>query len=239
MDRLLGHFAAHNSDRFGERDFLGTYAAAVLRIAAIGDAPFFHEDMEAVGGLVFAGRIGIEEAGLRDGCRADELRMVIDLRTCLGAAAAGHTSGEDVHHLLDFRADLGAKASFVGRVDLDPAADPFKGIEHRIAIDDQIADDRIFGERGKGNDRAFGRGDDLIDERRTGLSWAAIDEHGTRTANLLQASLLPNDGSDFFMAAIEGGFLNIHQGSNDIVMRLEIELKLFPILVARKTAEDF
>ncbi len=79
MEGLFGDFAAHDGDRFGQRNLFRADLDAVLGVAAVADAALFHEGAERSSAMQFADGMGIEKAHLGDGCGADELGMRVDL----------------------------------------------------------------------------------------------------------------------------------------------------------------
>src|SRR5581483_7459485 len=133
------------TDGSGQRNFLGANGDAVLGIAAFLDAALGHEGIKALAGVVFAGRIEIEEDHLADGVRPDEAAVVrfvfaplegffgfaihpfeLDfeiLRAGVEAAAAAHALAEWIHGLLGFLRDAGAGALIVVAVGRNPGFD--------------------------------------------------------------------------------------------------------------------
>src|SRR6185503_14075351 len=96
LDRLHRRLALHGGDALQQGDFLRADFDAVAGLAAVGDAAFFHQDVEALGLQGLADRVVVEQAGLADDGGADELVGGRVLRAGLEAAAAGDAAGEGV-----------------------------------------------------------------------------------------------------------------------------------------------
>src|SRR5436190_1826299 len=60
----------------GERNLLGADGDAVLSVAAVLNASFFHQGVEALVGVILAGWIRVEKNHLADGMCADETAIV-------------------------------------------------------------------------------------------------------------------------------------------------------------------
>jgi len=103
-------------------------------VAGEGAKALFLEDL--------AGGVVIEELDLGDGGRADEARVVIELRADFHAAAAGDAIRKRVAGLLLLREDARAGAEVVGAVDGDPGFDGLEVFKEDRAVDLEVADQR-------------------------------------------------------------------------------------------------
>ena len=131
----------------GQRDILGANLDAVLRVAAFLNAAVAHQRRETLALQLFACGMRVEQPHLRDGGRAHEAGLFVELRAGLHAAAAGDAAGKRISRFLLFRRHARAGAEVVGAIDRNPGLDDFQILEEHAAIDSQIADDGKFGER--------------------------------------------------------------------------------------------
>lgn len=92
FDRLAHDLAANFGDGVGQRDVFGADFNAILGVAALLDAAIAHQRVQALFLQSFAGGMSVEEPHLRNGRRADEVGLVIELRAHFHAAAAGDTA---------------------------------------------------------------------------------------------------------------------------------------------------
>ena len=214
--RLAIGVAAHSGDRFGKRNIFRADADTILRVATVGDPPFLHQPTQPLRLLLSAGGMTIEEAHLSDDLRPDKWRGIIHLRACFDAAAAGHACRETVEHLLDIWADAGSRPFAIGAVRRNPGVHLFQVFKHRRSIDDEIADERKLSEGSEGNGRRTALCDDRRDQCGARLSWDAVDQHRAGAAHFFEAPLLPDDGSDPLIGAVNRVLLDLHQGRDDI-----------------------
>ena len=81
----------------------------------------------------------------------------------------------------------------------------------------------------------------MVHQRGTGHSRLAIDEHGARTANFLQAIRVVGDWGRRFAVTGHGIARNLHHGGNHVHSPMPGELKLLParLGVGRILAANF
>ena len=103
LQRLLIHIAVKLCEISRELDVLRAGLHAVLAVAAAGDAAFFHQGIEALGGIEFSQRMQVEKICLNRRGRADEVGLRANVGTCFHAAAAGHAVRNLVSRLCGVR----------------------------------------------------------------------------------------------------------------------------------------
>src|SRR5208282_3547439 len=81
FDGVTNHLAINGRDGFGKRDSLRANLHAILRVVAIFDAAGAHERIKALVRVHRARRMHVEEAHLADDGRADEVGVLVYLRT--------------------------------------------------------------------------------------------------------------------------------------------------------------
>src|ERR1700710_1608807 len=132
---LEDNIARDVGDGFGEGKLFGAGFDAVL-----GEAALLHAAVAGEGAKTFffedsTGRIHVEELDLCDGCGANEVGRVIELRADLHADGAGDAVGEGVTLLLDLRNLARSWTEVVGAVDRNPGLDGLEVLEEDRAVD--------------------------------------------------------------------------------------------------------
>src|SRR5581483_6353304 len=97
---LLHYLAADFSNRTGQRDVFGAHLHAVLSVAALVDSTVAHQRVQAVRLKRFAGRMGVEQAHLRNDRRADKPGLFVELRARLHATGTCDAPGQRIGLLL-------------------------------------------------------------------------------------------------------------------------------------------
>ncbi len=133
----------------------------------------------------------IEEPSLCDRLRPDVIVVAV-LRAGLKTASAGHTSRECIPLLRYLVRDRRPRPEAVASIEFDPSVDLLQMIEHLRAVDLKVADVREFRHRLKRNGVASGRDQQVVDQRRTGLPYAAVDHHRADAADLFKAAHVPD-----------------------------------------------
>ena len=141
FDLLYKDVAAHVADGLGEWEAFGAGLDAVLREAALLDAAVAGEGAETFFFEDRAGRVHVEELGLRDGGCADEAGGVVELGADFHADGAGDAVGEGIALLLDLWSLARPGAEVVGAVDWHPGFDGLEIFEEDAAVDGEVADD--------------------------------------------------------------------------------------------------
>jgi len=145
-----------------------------LREAAFLDATIAGEGAEAVFLKDFAGGVVVEELDLGDGGRANEARVVVELRADFHAAAAGDAIRERVAGFLLLGEDAGAGTEIIGAVDGYPGFDGLEVFEEDRAVYLEVADEREFAEWFD-LDGLF----EIVDQGGAGHTGLAVDPHRT------------------------------------------------------------
>src|SRR5580704_10847019 len=120
----------------------------------------------------------VEQAHLGDSRRAYESRVVIELRTCLHAAAARDATRQRIGNFLRLLRDARAGTKIIAAIDWYPGFDLFKILKKHTAIDGEIAHHRKFRERLQ-LDRLI----KMIEQGGASHAGASVDQHGARTAD--------------------------------------------------------
>src|SRR5580658_8673340 len=125
----------------GHRDILGADFDAVLRVATLLDAAVAHEGRETLMLQLFARGMSVEQPHLRDGGRAYEAGIFVELRASFHATAAGDAAGKRIRRFLLFGRQARPGTEVVSAVDWNPGLDGLEIFEENAAIDSEVADD--------------------------------------------------------------------------------------------------
>ncbi|CDN41770.1 hypothetical protein BN871_AL_00170 [Paenibacillus sp. P22] len=224
FEQLHRRVAVDRGDRRRKRNALRTGPHAVLRVAAAFDAAVVHQRFQTLGFVHLARRMGVEQANLGNRRRSDEAGTVVDVRASLEADAASHALGQLVSPLALRLGHPWSRTEIVGAVDRNPCLDALEGIEHALAVDDEVAHDR---ERAHRSD-AY-RLLQLVDQGAARLARLAVDDHGAGSAYFLEAVRLPAYRSRGRAVGFYRVALDFHQGADDVHVRAVRNLKLFGI----------
>src|SRR5258708_17633713 len=146
-DGLLHDRTADLGDGSGQRDILGADLNAILRVPAFLDPAIAHQSREAFALQRFARGMRVEQPHLRNGGRAYESCVFVELRAGLHAAATRDAAGNGIGLLLLFRGHARPGAEVVRAVDRNPRFDGFAVFAEHAAVGGQIANDVRLGER--------------------------------------------------------------------------------------------
>jgi hypothetical protein len=240
---------------------LGANGDAVLGVAADLQAPFAHQGVEPLAGVVRPGRVAVEEHHLADRVGAEEVAVVLlvlagfvgvvrlpfqpfdfdlqVLRAGVEAAAAAHAFGERIALFLDLGRDARAGADVVVAIDRNPGLVLGQRAKEAGPIDAQVADDRKLGHRGQ-LDLAGAILEQAIDQGRARLANLAVDQHRARAADLFQAVAIPGDGGDRLAVGGRGLGRDPLQHADHVHLRLVLDAMPLPIarLTGAVLAED-
>ena len=220
---LDGYVAADVGDGVSQGDLFGADFDAVLCEATLLDAAVAREGAQALFLEDLAGGVVVEELDLRDGGRADEVCLFVELRADFHAAAAGDAVRERVIGFLLLGEDARAGAEIVGAVDGDPGFDAHEVLEEDGAVDLKIADERKFRQRldADGLLEIFNEGG----ARHAGF---AVDPHRAGAADFFEAIRVVGDRRGGAAVGGDGVGGDLHHGGDDVHAGAPFEFKLLP-----------